>query len=380
MTTSILVVDDTPANLRLLCSMLAEHGYETRPVTDGQTAINAALADPPDMILLDINMPNMNGYEVCETLKADGQLEDIPVIFISALNETVDKVRAFAAGGLDYISKPFHIDEVLARISTQLALREQRREIERLREQDRQYFEKLSQMKDDMLRIASHDLKNPLSKIMMAAQLIEMNDEISTEVGQRHLGIIQAGAAQMKTLIADILDLAQLETGLALNKKDLHLNEFLQYIVDSAQMQVEEKSLDLYLQLPTSRAIIEGDPARLGQVVENLVSNAIKYTPVGGQITVGCHINADHTVTITVEDTGLGIPHDDIPHLFEKFYRVNTEEHQSTEGTGLGLSIVQTIVEQHHGTIWVESTLGEGSCFNVCLPLAETSLSNPLRV
>jgi PleD family two-component response regulator len=129
---SILVVDDTPANLRLLCSMLFQkNGYEIRPVTDGATALSAAKMSPPDLILLDINMPQMNGYEVCEALKADDRLVDIPVIFISALNETVDKVRAFETGGVDYISKPFHIDEVTARIETQLRLRRLQQQIER---------------------------------------------------------------------------------------------------------------------------------------------------------------------------------------------------------------------------------------------------------
>lgn len=130
MEANILIVDDTPANLRLLCSMLDDNGYEVRPVTDGPTALSAAYAERPDMVLLDINMPDMNGYEVCAALKADEALVDIPVIFISALNEPLDKVRAFEVGGVDYISKPFHIEEVIARIDTQLSLQRLRQQLQ----------------------------------------------------------------------------------------------------------------------------------------------------------------------------------------------------------------------------------------------------------
>jgi putative two-component system response regulator len=127
---NVLVVDDTPANLQLLANMLKERGYKTRPVPSGMLALQAAQSDPPDVILLDINMPEMNGYEVCERLKADGQLKEIPVIFISALNEIMDKVRAFSVGGVDYIAKPFQIDEVQARVETHLKLRSLQKELE----------------------------------------------------------------------------------------------------------------------------------------------------------------------------------------------------------------------------------------------------------
>jgi putative two-component system response regulator len=127
---NILVVDDTPANLQLLANMLKERGYKTRPVPSGILALQAAQSDPPDVVLLDINMPQMNGFEVCERLKADEQLKDIPVIFISALNEIMDKVKAFSVGGVDYVTKPFQIDEVQARVETHLKLRSLQRELE----------------------------------------------------------------------------------------------------------------------------------------------------------------------------------------------------------------------------------------------------------
>ena len=151
LTADILVVDDTPANLQLLVSNLSQHGYHVRAVTDGRLALMAANAAPPDLILLDVMMPNMDGYQVWQALKADEKLKDIPVIFISALDETMDKIKGFRSGGADYVSKPFQFDEVLARVETHLTLYHQKQALEKARAQDQQYFAKLTQLKNDFV-------------------------------------------------------------------------------------------------------------------------------------------------------------------------------------------------------------------------------------
>ena len=151
---SIMVVDDTPANLRLLTGMLKERGYKVRPVSSGKFALQTAKHDPPDLILLDIIMPEMNGYEVCECLKADEQLSGIPVIFISALNETMDKVKAFKVGGVDYVTKPFQFEEVQARVATHLELRRQKRLVQESNEQLR----KLEELRDNLVHMVVHDM------------------------------------------------------------------------------------------------------------------------------------------------------------------------------------------------------------------------------
>lgn len=363
---SILVVDDTPANLRLLCSMLDDHGYEVRPVTDGPTALAAARADLPDLVLLDINMPGMNGYAVCSAFKADERLAEVPIIFISALNDPIDKVQAFQVGGLDYITKPFHIEEVLARIETQLALRRQRQEIERLREQDRRYFEKLSAMKDDVMRHASHDLKNPLGRVLTGIYILEQGGEISSEQGQRALGIIQRGAEQMRDLITDLLDLARIETGLAVKRVRVPLAPFLRACVEDFLAEAEERNITLTLVAPPE-VVLPADDGRLRQVIHNLLSNALKYTPAGGRVEVAAEIEAEEVI-IQVRDDGLGIPAADLPHIFEKFYRSEEDGHRAVEGTGLGLSIVKSIVEQHGGQVWVASEPGVGTTVSVALP------------
>jgi two-component system sensor histidine kinase/response regulator len=167
---SILVVDDTPANLRLLTGMLKEQGYRVRPAPNGRLALQAVRAEAPDLILLDINMPEMNGYETCEALKADEAYADIPVIFISALTETSDKIQAFQTGGVDYVTKPFQFEEVQARVEAHLTLFRLKRELE---EKYRQLKE-LEQLRDSLTHMIVHDLRSPLTGTLTTLQLIKM--------------------------------------------------------------------------------------------------------------------------------------------------------------------------------------------------------------
>src|ERR1017187_7826016 len=180
---SILVVDDAPANLQVLTGMLKDRGYKTRPVPSGKLSLQAAKAHRPDLILLDINMPEMNGYEVCEHLKADDQLKGIPVIFISALNEQMDRVKAFAIGGVDYLTKPFQMEELHARVETHLKLRRLQIELEETNAQlakangvlcrKQEELSDLHHRKDEFLAMLSHELRNPLAPILNAVHLLD---------------------------------------------------------------------------------------------------------------------------------------------------------------------------------------------------------------
>src|SRR5258708_14565227 len=177
----ILIVDDTAANLGVLSAMLTPQGYTVRPAINGELALKTAQTATPDLILLDIRMPDMDGYEVCKQLKRDERTRDIPVIFISALNDLDDKLKAFQVGGVDYFNKPFYIQEVLARVEIHLTMQRQRREIEPLRRQDHSNFVQLNQLKDQFVTIASHDLKSPLSMITGYASLLEDIDCIRAD-------------------------------------------------------------------------------------------------------------------------------------------------------------------------------------------------------
>ncbi|MDX2272141.1 MAG: hybrid sensor histidine kinase/response regulator [Cyanobacteriota bacterium] len=362
---NILIVDDTPDNLSILSSILNQHGYKVRPALRGDLALKAAQALPPDLILLDINMPQMSGYEVCRQLKGNPQTSGIPIIFISALDDANDKVKAFDLGGIDYITKPFQIEEVLARIELHLTLSQQRQQLIK----QKQEIESLSQLKDQLISTLSHDLKNPIGVILgMSRLLLSLEGLVNDPIKSRELlESIHRNAEKMFRLVSDLLDLSRIERGMPLVLQSVCLYQLVDQQISNVQELVTQKFLTLILDCPEPEATIQGDPQQLEQVINNLLSNAIKYTPEQGSITIKILADADW-VRMTIQDTGLGIPERDLPHIFEKFYRVNSEKHAQVEGTGLGLSIVKAIVDQHQGKIEVESNLGHGTSFHVMLP------------
>ncbi|MFW5691225.1 MAG: ATP-binding protein [Chloroflexota bacterium] len=353
---SVLVVDDTPTNRDVMERILLRGGHRVLLATSGEQALEILETELPDLVLLDVNMPHMNGFEVCEAIKADPHTTDIPVIFVSAVAELGDKVRAFQAGAVDYILKPFKVEEVVVRVESQLTLSRQRRQIL-----------ELNDLKDQLIRTVSHDLKNPLNIVLgYAALLMEQTDRPQSE--QRDMvEQIYNSARKMLDLVTALLDLTHLESGQQLDMMRLDIGQMALQLMATFDMPASQKDIRLNIHLPSTPIYINGDPVRLEQVFNNLLSNAIKYTPPGGSVTLTLDAN-DDWVRIAVSDTGLGIPEADQANLFNKFFRVNTVEHKKQEGTGLGLSIAKAIVEQHKGAIEVRSAPGEGSTFTVHLP------------
>ncbi len=368
--TTILAVDDTPSNLRALSDLLIAYGYGILEARDGPTALDLLqTGDLPDLILLDIYMPGMDGYTVCQQLKSDPRTRDIPVMFISALSETENVVKGFEVGGVDYIVKPFQFREVLARVASQLTLVQQRKQIEALRAQDRQYFESLNRMKDQFIRMATHDLRNPLNVILGYARVIDRLDVSGQDRSLRAQAVenIRQSVEKMRTLVTDLLDLAQFETSSYLSMSPKPLGGFLEGCLKGLYVIAAQKSIELVFSPPPDYVIVHIDENYMARVIDNLVSNAIKYTPDGGKVTVRVQWD-ENTAAIEFVDTGLGIPEKDLPHIFDAFYRVRQGEYENIEGSGLGLSIVKTIVEQHGGRVRVESQPGQGSLFRVILP------------
>jgi signal transduction histidine kinase len=370
---NILIVDDLPSNLRLLCTLLTARGYLVQQARDGTNALQLAQAGPrPDLIFLDIRMPGMDGYEVCQHLKTNDQTRDIPVIFISALSDSDDIVKAFKVGGADYITKPFQLDEVLARAASQLALVRQRQQIQQLRDQERQSFETLNQMRTQFLRMAMHDFRNPLNVILGYARVLERlgTGVLETERLQECIQGIELSVDKMRTLVTSMLDLAQIETRATLVMSPVPLGVFLEKCLRGFRPLANEQGVRLNFDPLKDDVIVQIDAARMERVIDNLVSNAIKYNVPGGCVEVVMQTEAGYAL-IQIQDSGLGIPAEDIPHIFEAFYRGGQESHEDIEGTGLGLSVVKAIVEQHKGQISVESQPGKGSLFTVRLPLAD---------
>ncbi len=366
---SILMVDDTPTNVRLLSDLLVSRGYEVREALNGPAALAMVKANPPDMILLDIFMPEMDGYQVCELLKADPQTRDIPVIFISALSDIDNIVKGFEVGGVDYVTKPFKFREVLARVATHLMLVEQRKEIQSLRQQDRESFESLNKMKDEFISMATHDLRNPLNVILGYAvvldrlEVVDHQKELLDDTRQA----IRQNVQKMRTLVTDILDMAQVKSVTGLETAPMPLGAFLQECLDGFRVVAQQKNITLKYDPPVEEIQVTLNRQYMARVMDNLVSNAIKYTPSSGCVTLTVQ-NDPSQVVIRIADTGIGISADDLPHLFDAFYRVSHVQHEDIEGSGLGLAIVKTIVEKHNGQIAVSSTPGQGSTFCITLP------------
>jgi signal transduction histidine kinase len=254
-------------------------------------------------------------------------------------------------------------------------VRERSAELEKrnhLLERKNQEIENLNLLKDQLISTVSHDLKNPIGVIIGMTKLLLSRESLSSnpEKLRSLLESIQCNAERMLHLVNDLLDLSKIEQGMPLQIQPINLMTLLQQQIDSFALLSEQKSIDLQFFPPPDDLLLPADPSRLEQVVSNLLSNAIKYTPQGGDVILMVVIEADH-VTIQIKDTGLGIPAEDLSHIFDKFYRVNTSEHRVVQGTGLGLSIVKAIVEQHGGRIGVESTLGEGSLFSLAFPRSQ---------
>jgi two-component system, sensor histidine kinase and response regulator len=359
---NILVVDDTIENLRLLASMLGEHGHEVRPVTGGRLALQAAQSAPPDIVLLDITMPEMDGFEVCERFKHDAALRDVPVIFLTALSDTAAKVRAFAAGGADYITKPFQVEEVLARVDAHVALRRSRAQLQdsfdRLRA--------LEQMREDMTNMIVHDIRSPLGALIMLLDFVQ--EEAGGKLGDAAGSSLQTAgqaAASINRLVNDLLDVSRMEAG------RMPLKPKVADVVDICR-----DAVALLRSLDTSRGmeLLAAGPAQAScdhnlvrRVVENLVGNAVKHTPTSGHIVVAvAQSGAD--IRVEVRDDGRGVPPEVRDKIFDKYTSLAARAEQKYHSAGLGLTFCKMAVEAHGGRIGVDAAEPHGSVFWFELP------------
>lgn len=366
---SILIVDDTPNNLHLLSSMLIEQGYDVRSAINGPVALMAVDKIQPDLILLDINMPKMNGFEVCERLKADKKTQTIPIIFLSAMDETLDKVQAFRVGGVDYITKPFQIEEVIVRVERQLeltrlqiALHEAKVDALRALEQEKE----LNRLKSEFVSMISHDFRTPLTTIQACAELIRHSSEqLSSDTQKRYFDKIDLSVEHMLDLLDEILLIGSIEAGgIQFQPSLTSLNQFCYDLIETIQV---GDGMQHEIRLTTNCDDVDAmcDPLLLRQILNNLLSNAVKYSPADQPVDfiLNC---SEHAIEFQICDRGIGIPLDNQTHLFEPFYRCqNTSEIQ---GTGLGLTIVKRCIDAHQGQIQIESEEGIGTTVTVTLP------------
>ena len=364
---NILIVDDTLPNLRLLRAMLTKQGYTTRGAPNGIMALEAARAIPSDLILLDINMPGMTGYEVCQALKADERTQEVPVIFLSAVHETQNKVAAFAAGGVDYITKPFQAEEVLVRVENQLALRRLQQQLKQANLERERLITELEARNAELERFnytVSHELKTPLVTIKAFLGLLKQ-DAAAGDSKRMNQSIqhIHTATERMCQLLRELLALARI--GRVVNlPEEVALGALAREAVDLVAGRITERGVQVKIAsaLPT----VCGDRLRLLEVFQNLIENAI--TATGDQpephIEIGVRKDGQQTVCY-VRDNGIGID----PRYHEKIFGLFQTLEANSIGTGIGLALVKRIVEVHGGQIWVESEgKGQGSTFCFTLP------------
>ncbi|MGB0563680.1 MAG: sensor histidine kinase [Spirulinaceae cyanobacterium] len=411
----ILVVDDIPDNIRFLASMLKEQGFNVRPAINGQIALRAVAATPPDLILLDINMPNMDGYEVCRQLKADPETTEIPIIFLSALSDAQDKVKAFDAGGADYISKPFFIEEVLARINHQLQLHQLQRQLADRNQQVQSALERLQRTQSQLIQSEkmtalsqlvgglAHELNNPVNFIqgnLVYAQdyvqdVIELvslyqqeypepTPAVQTAIADLDLDFLyddlaqvmksmRSGADRIRNIVTGLQDFSRSdETGYKLAPIQAGLTSTLQLLEHRLQPE-EGVAIVLAQNIPDLPQLV-CEPGQLNQVFFQLLTNSIDairaklaaspaddYQPC---IQLQAQVSPEQ-ITLEITDNGIGIDPQHQPRVFEPFFTAKP----IGQGTGLGLAIAyQIVVEEHKGQLSFTSQPGAGTTFTLQLP------------
>lgn len=363
----ILAVDDTPVNLRLLQRLLVESGYVVRLANSGQQALESALAAPPDLILLDIMMPEMNGFEVCHQLKAADATRDIPVIFISALDATDDKVMAFTAGGVDYITKPFRNKEVLARVQTHLALRDLQKQLQQANHDLAHRVEEVEARNaelDAFAHTVAHDLKNPVGIVLGYAELLQ-NDKLTPPQLDFARRIVRS-AHKLNDIIEGLMVLAGARRK-TVEFKPLDMGQIVTEAQQRLLRMIEEYRPEISAPPSAAWPVALGYASWVEEVWANYISNALKYGGQPPHVELGADVTVDGQVRFWVKDDGPGLSPADQARLFTPFTRIHTNR---AEGHGLGLSIVQRIVERQGGQAGVESVPGHGSRFYFTLPAA----------
>jgi signal transduction histidine kinase len=393
----ILIVDDTRDSLKLLNRILEEQGYRVRPATSGRLALKSVAARLPDLILLDVRMPEMDGYEVCRSLKSDGHSRNVPVIFISAHGETAKKVEGFKAGGIDFITKPFEREEVLARIKIHLRLhelterleqqvdlrtRQLRQEIharEQAEEKLKSYHNQLEELVRDRtaeLEAAnkeleafaysvSHDLRAPLRHINGFMELLQNRaGKALDEKSRNYMDTISDAARKMGLLIDDLLSFSRMRRHV-LSLQPVELGPLVREVIRELEPDATGRNIEWRIgDLPG----VTGDAAMLRIVFTNLITNALKFTRSRPQtrIEIGLHPCEDSETMIFVRDNGVGFDMTYADNLFGVFQRLHRAD--EFEGTGIGLANVRRIIARHDGRTWAEGKIDQGATFYFSLP------------
>lgn len=366
----VLVVDDMPANLRLMAGILKVAGYEVETAASGTEALQRLGESAPDVVLLDIMMPELDGFEVCRRIKCDPANAHVPVVMVTALQETADRVNALEAGADDFLTKPVDEVEVVARVKSLVRIKRQRDALD----QAYRDLQRTEALRDNLVTMLVHDLRTPLTGILAPLQMLASDDFGQLDAEQRELvEMCTQNSYGLLDLVNQLLDINRLESGAL--KPDRRWVD-LKTIIDGAVRQVQPlllaRSDTLTTELSPELSRVYADSDLLKRVLVNLLGNAIKFTPMESSIRVTATPLPEGVVSLAVSDNGPGIPVADQERVFEKFAQVEARREGHKLSTGLGLTFCRLAVETHDGRIWVDSTAGEGSTFAFTIGAAPT--------
>ncbi len=364
--TSILIVDDNPTNLKILFEYLKMSGFNAFIAQDGESALRQLPLVKPDLILLDIMMPVMDGFETCQKIKAINEFQHIPVIFMTALSDITSKVKGFEVGGTDYITKPIQYEEVIARIKTHLTISTLQTQLQKRNEE----LDQMNKNKDKFFAIIAHDLKNPFSTIKLFTEYLKgqaaaMNpEELQSEINELY-NVVGSYSEYLNDLLR--WSMSQIG-GMKINEVEVDINILLKEVVNYLNNMAVQKKIEINLDLFPDKIVAMIDIDMFKIIISNLLSNSIKYTNTGGKISVQTILHSS-TYEIIVTDNGMGMSAEALQNIqnnitFHSSYGTNKEK-----GTGMGLILIKELVGILKGEISYESKIHEGTKVYLTLPL-----------
>lgn len=351
----ILVVDDQPANLRVVSSLLSRHGYEVQTAPDGAEALAMLEARQPDLLLLDMLMPNMDGFALLAEIKQNPDLLRLPVVFLTVAQDRQLLLRAFDAGAVDYVTKPFMPEELLARVNAHVGLK-----------QTRDRLERIARERQELVNLVAHDLKNPLSSIWFASDMLVKNETKPERIPRYHK-MIHESAEDALGYIRRYLETQDTSRKAAEAMQATGLRDVLDWIIARYGMQFEDRGVQLQARAPDAAPMVAIDSLVLRQVAENLITNAIKYAP-DSNVDISLRGGGVGFWQLLVEDRGPGIARDQQHALFRPFQRLAHAGKDDGRSSGLGLSLAKQIIVDLGGQLWYEDREGGGARFVIELP------------
>ena len=358
----ILVVDDEQKNIQVVGSLLLKHGHEIIAANSGHEALNKLKSVSPDLILLDVMMPGMTGFELCRILQANPETRNTPIIFLSAAADKSFVIEALKTGGVDYVTKPFNSTELLTRVDLHSNLQKTRRRLADIITE-----------KNRLLEIVAHDLKNPLNGIQFAAMMLSEKSAGLDPQQEILFESIRDSASRAFEIISNLLATPALDAVKSkIRKEPVCLKESAIKAVKNFEQHVRSKEITLDVRTPPESVMVLGENRTLLCCLENLISNAIKFSPKGANVTIDV-LPDGSTGKFRIEDQGPGIQDDEIGNLFQKFTRLSAKPTAGESSTGLGLHIVHELVSAMQGDVQYEKSHLGGACFTVSVPLVAAS-------